>query len=865
MFKKSIFNFEFKVIALMLVTFVFVVVTGFVAYYRFSTILENISNSVRPDSRLVLSHSLKNDLAELSNIAKTHSLTEDNSYRKNYILIRNNIWEKLDEFRNINDKEDNEIDMDLLDSLIQDRLIVLDGIMYSEDPFRVQTALGKVVLNIETSDEDIHQITTKLNQNRPVESTSSARINEEVDLKSIKTTSDQLETLDKEEGKLLKKRERAEKRNKTERLAELDSMLEKRKKEARDVHRKLTKAEEHEKEKMLAINQIYRGIENVSTEELLIEKEIKSVQLGLISMDNLLGLRISKMFDEFELVENKKFAIATKKAEAENEKTNDYAAIFSVFVAILLLLIAYIVIQYVKKNNLYKTALKRSTSETEKLVKTREKLIATISHEIRTPMHAIAGFAEQLSKEQLNKKQSEYVSMIRKSSEHLTYLVNDVLDLTKLQNGKLKLNMQPFNLKELIHDVELYSKELVQDNRLVVSSSIEEQIASFYLGDIHRLRQILLNLMSNAVKFTETGSVHLNVAIEEQSPDSHLLKITVEDTGIGMTEKDLEKVFIEFEQFGTRANNNISGTGLGLSITKRLIQLHNGKINIESEKGKGTLVELIMPLELASAPEKKRKVIVKKEIACQSILVVDDEAYNRKLLKAMFKPYSVTLLEAENGKEALEKLQQHPVDLILLDARMPVMDGKNTIEALKQMEDETKRNVKVILLTAAGAEMEDVLDQVSGYVSKPFSEEQLIGEITKIFDTKKVTTESVSTPKEETETAIDFNNLRALSGTDTTFYVDMLNTFVTTTTASMENMNVAFSNKDWELIANEAHKIASPCRHLGAIKMHTLLKDIEKNARDGQNTKTIKNKMKALEKEVGRVLQLVQQELTTIN
>lgn len=869
---RSIFKFEFKIVALMLVIFVIVVVTGLAAYFRFSNLLENISQSVRTDSRLVLSHSLKNDLTELTNLAKTHSLTEDNSYRNNYSTIRENVPKKLSELKEFNGTNQVDIDLKTLDTLVRDKLIVLDGIMYSEDPFRVQTALGKVVISLDTPDDELNPKTLQVGNSDELVNVQenkrlSPSIKEEVELDLIKESKEKLEELNKEEGKLLKKIKRAEKRSNTDRVAELDSLLTQRKSEAVSIHKKLIRAEEHERDKTLTINQIYKGIENVSTEELLIEKEIKQAQLELISMDNYLSLKIANVFDEFELIENAKIAEATKYAEDENKKTNTYVTLFSAFVAVLLCMIAYIIIQYVKKNNLYKLALRRSNSETERLVKTRERLMATISHEIRTPMHAISGFAEQLSKENLTEKQQEYLSMIRKSSEHLTYLVNDVLDFSKLQNKKLKLEKTVFDLQELVDDVIVFSKQLVHDNRLHISLHVDQGLSSgIYYGDAFRLRQILLNLMSNAVKFTDSGNVDLILNLEKKTDKIHTITIRVEDTGIGMDKHELEKVFTEFEQAGKGSKNTLSGTGLGLSITKMLVELHKGTIDMISEKGKGTTVKIVLELETSEAVTHKEASKSFIEIACSSVLIVDDELYNRKLLKAIFEDYPIRLMEAGNGHEALKILSENTIELILLDARMPVMDGKETIRVIRNLKDEAKREVKIILLTAAGNESPEILEQVHGFVSKPFSQEELINEINRVCrgDTNSQFIEKVK-PEEINRSSVDFTNLKALSGNDNAFYVDMLNTFISTTSDSHKNINAAFSNDDWELAANEAHKIASPCKHIGAGKLHALLKNIEQSARNEQKTKQLKNLIKELDEEVSLVLKAVNEELTANN
>lgn len=876
MFRRTIFNFEFKVIALILVIFSIVVVTGLLAFFRFSDLLENISQSVRSDNRLVLFHSLRNDLTELTNIAKTNSLKEDNSYRERYIQVKEELSQKLETLKKQDDSAGGIPDLSVLDTLIRDKLIVIDGIMYGEDPFRVQKALGKVIVNLETSEteENTRSAFSLEELDKPIlnepKSTNITSIREELDLELIRNSKKQLDELEKEEGKLLKKLKRAEKRNKTERISELDSLLQLKKGKAIDIHKKLTKeeeiAQEYERDKLLTINQIYKGIENVSSEELVIEKEIKSAQLKLISMDNFLSMSISSVFDKFELIENARISEATKYAEQENKKTRIYFTVFSVFVALLLVLMAYIIIQYVKKNNLYKQALKRSNNEAEQLAKTRERLMATISHEIRTPMHAISGFSEQLSKEELTEKQQEYLSMIRKSSEHLTYLVNDVLDFSKLQNSKLKLDKIPFDLHELVDDVVLFSKQLVQDNRLAVNLEMDNAISGFYLGDPYRLRQILLNIMGNAIKFTDEGSVALSLKLLKSENKTDSIRITIQDTGIGINKKDLEKVFVEFEQAGKGEKSQIRGTGLGLPIVKRLVELHKGKITLDSEQGKGTKVEIFLDLEQAKRKELTRNSTPLNTIDCDSILVVDDEEYNRKLLKSVFSDFDVRLLEAENGKVAMEYLANESVDLVLLDARMPVMDGEETIKAIRLLEDDRKRNVRIILLTAAGNELDGLLEQVDGFVSKPFTQDVLINEINRVCSGSPAAHQTTLEKNGELSgVAVDFSNLRTLSGSDKAFYADMLSTFISTTTNSYQNIKAAFVNKDLVLVANEAHKIASPCRHIGAVRLHTLLKEIEQNSRKEKNIRKINKLIKELDEEVSVVLELVNQEITSIH
>ncbi|MCO5260767.1 MAG: ATP-binding protein [Crocinitomicaceae bacterium] len=852
--KRRFFKFEFKVITLMTLMLVVVLSTGIIAYLRFSYLLENINNSMQPDSRLTYFHSIKSNLAELSNIAKTYSLTEDDSYRDSYVSKRKRIELDVKNVGLLNDVSVAKINLSRLDSLIFDRLVVLDGIMYAEDPYRVQTALSKVVTNIAYSEKETKKKQVRNNQITKQETKNS--VEGSVDYQYIVENHEKLQEIEKEESRLLKKLKRAERRNDSDKASSLDSLIKLKKKEAQNIQKKITKEDELELEKKLTIHQIYSGIENVSQEELAIEREIKLNQLELISLDNLLGIKISKIIDNFEFKENEKLSNATSFANSESKKIAVVAAIFSAFVVILISLIIYIIASYVRKNRLYEHALKVSARETERLVKTRERLISTISHEIRTPMHAISGFAEQLSKQNLLSDQKEYVSFIQKSSKHLTYLINDVLDLSKLQSDKLKLNFQPFSFSDITDDIQGYITELSKDKNLKISFINDKKLATFYQGDEYRIRQILLNLISNAIKYTENGSVEVKIQLVDTSNQNDTIQFLVEDTGIGMSPEELKKAFSEFEQFSDTSTSKLMGTGLGLSITKRLVELFKGSIQVESEKGEGTKIKV--ELVLAQTELTKHEIQQDYSLPCTSILIVDDEDYNRKLIKAMLDPFLLEISEAENGKEALELLDKKVIDLVLLDARMPIMDGFQTIQAIRNSTSDQIKLLKVVLLTAADTEINDILDLVNGYVSKPFNEDKLISEINRVF--KGISAKMNS----DNELPVDFSNLKSLSGSDTNFYIEMLKTFIASTKKSTSIIQAAFLNDDWELLANESHKIASPCRHIGANNLHQLLKDVEQSARSTKKTSHLKETLKKLELEMTSVLEAINKELTQI-
>ncbi len=841
------FKFEYKITALMLLVLIVVLATGTAAYFRYSFLLNNINQSMQPDAQLNKIQMIRNELAELSNIAKTHSLTGDDVYYEAFSFKREKIMKELAS----SDSKKNAEHI-LLDTLITNRLIVLDGIMFAEDPYRVQTALWKVLKNIENYDNTSTNNQLKIMQLELKKNNESL---EQINFEYLTENKKRLEEIKQEELKLQQKLERANKRNNGKKSKALDSLIQLKRKEAKILERNLSK--EVNKNAHLSIEKIYSGIENVSQEELTIENEIKSNQLKLISMDNLLNARISAIVDNLELKERNKLAKATHYATSESKKTAAVVGVFSAFVAVLIFLISYFIKSYVQKNRQYEKALRLSASEKQRLISTRERLVSSISHEIRTPMHAIAGFAEQLSKHNLRTDQQEFVTLIQKSSKHLTYLVNDILDLSKLNNDKLKLNYYPFCFNGLVNEITDYTSSLQLGKDVKVNIEIDPQSSNFYMGDEYRLRQILINLVGNAIKYTEVGSVTLKVNVVKSENSKDTLQFIVQDTGVGMSKDALDKAFSEFEQFSEVRTSNEVGTGLGLAITKKIVELFNGSILINSELGKGTTVQVEIVLERTFKPQKKMTEV--NNIPCSSVLIVDDEVYNRKLVNAMLSPFLLEINEVENGKEALDILLSKPIDLILLDAKMPVMDGLETIRAIRNLEDKQKSKVKVILLTAADNEISDIIDKVDGFLPKPFNEEQLIDEIVRIFDTDK---------KEKSQmvnNVVDFSNLKSLSGSDKNFYIDMLQTFVVSTTNSQQVIKAAFAKNDWELLANEAHKIASPCRHIGANNLHKILKEIEQSARNSQQTFHLKETIKALNKEIELVLDAINTEISTLS
>ena len=380
-------------------------------------------------------------------------------------------------------------------------------------------------------------------------------------------------------------------------------------------------------------------------------------------------------------------------------------------------------------------ALALATQAAESANRAKSMFLANMSHEFRSPMNAIIGFSEILEKLVPDDRQRQYVHRIRESGGALLTLLNDILDFSKIEAGKMHLYKEPVSLRHVIEDVcQMFSRRIEEKN-LAFCLEIDEALPHLIFLDRGRLRQILLNLIGNAVKFTAAGEVRVAVqGMQKDGASSRYLSISVRDTGIGIPEDELNSIFEPFEQQKGDVMKGYGGTGLGLSITRSLVESMGGRIRVESQVGKGSMFTVELPcveaekdqLKQTQHPVKGEYDEVKFRQAL--VLVVDDISYNREIIRGFYDGFDIEVEEAENGQVALEKARQRKPDLILLDMKMPVMDGCDFMEVLKS--EQALRDIPVIAVTAHALKEEELRIRAlcQGYMCKPFHREVLIRE-----------------------------------------------------------------------------------------------------------------------------------------
>lgn len=384
-------------------------------------------------------------------------------------------------------------------------------------------------------------------------------------------------------------------------------------------------------------------------------------------------------------------------------------------------------------------ALLAATQAAEAASQTKDLFLAKVSHEIRTPLTTIVGFGELLEDTDLNPEQKKYLSAINSSGSTLASLIDDVLDLSKVEAGKLALNLRDFSLHDLISKLVATQTQKIEEKGLAVNFSIDPDIPDLLIGDSLRIQQVFLNLLCNAIKFTEKGEISISATVVEKTGLRILLEIAVEDTGIGIPADLQAHIFEPFAQILDPSLPNCVGSGLGLTISRSLAGLMGGSIRVESREGVGSTFHLLVPLQ-SKVGSLSDKTLTERESSLWSdpvlnILLAEDNPVNADFIKTVLKNMGHVVTVAENGKVALDTLHANTFDVVLMDIQMPVVNGTDALSVIREQEKMTGNHLIVIAMTAyalVGDKEKYLKMGFDGYLSKPFRTNELIDEMARI-------------------------------------------------------------------------------------------------------------------------------------
>jgi two-component system, sensor histidine kinase len=473
--------------------------------------------------------------------------------------------------------------------------------------------------------------------------------------------------------------------------------------------------------------------------------------------------------------------------------------------------------------------LLQSREQAESFANSKQNFLANMSHEIRTPMNAILGMTRQLQKTKLDNEQSIFLETVNKAGEHLMVIINDILDISKIEAGKLTLEKIGFSIEEVLQNTIEVMQHRASEKGLLLSCSSDDRIAPVLNGDPYRLKQIILNLLSNAVKFSEKGVIQVSCKLYVQFDNTQVIRIAVSDTGVGMDKEFLNNLFLSYTQEDKSITRKFGGTGLGMTIIKQLSELMGGSIEVVSEKNVGTTISLVIPFVKgteADLPQPEKKNVDSSVLFDKRILLVEDNAVNRLVAKATLKGYGVSITEAVNGVEAVEAVRNSLFDIILMDMQMPEMDG---LEATRIIRKDLKSNIPIIALTANAitGESNKCYDAgMNDFLSKPFEEYALVGKIAKWLgkEIKLVTVEKETTQPEK---LFDLSKLIGLSRGDESFVETTIKLFIQETTESLEQINNASLTSDFKKIGSVAHKLKSSVDVMGIHSLKNTILQIE--------------------------------------
>jgi signal transduction histidine kinase/CheY-like chemotaxis protein/HPt (histidine-containing phosphotransfer) domain-containing protein len=542
-----------------------------------------------------------------------------------------------------------------------------------------------------------------------------------------------------------------------------------------------------------------------------------------------LNEEIEEISNQLDIARQRDLSRIIHETDANSLKAKRFQGVLAMVAVFIVMLTLWYVVNRIRKQVIMINMLNESERKVREAALVKEHFIANISHEIRTPLNAIIGFTKLLQRQPLNNNAAEYVSSINSSGENLLSIISDVLDLSKIESGMMRLEKTPLSISSLAHSVFNMFSSKAQEKNLDYKLFVDKTLHDGYAGDAVRITQVLANLLSNAIKFTNSGFVYLQVSSQYTFNDIYQVQFVVSDSGIGITPAFKNQIFERFTQADEHTTRKYGGTGLGLSIVKQIVELMNGDIQLEENELGGTVFRVILPLEKSTQTIKEKSPLAETISAVENsdakILVVEDNIMNQSLMKHLLGNWNMAYDIAGNGSEAIELLRQNDYDIVLMDIQMPEMDGYICSEIIR---NKLHLEMPVIAMTAhafAGEKEKCISYGMNDYLSKPVREEELKRLLHHYlnWNTDRKKNPQAALPLKTSN--IDLAYLDELANGNREFKRNILEQFLVQAPEELIELQKAYNKKDPAAIKSRAHNLKTTVSFLGL--QHVLQDELE--------------------------------------
>jgi signal transduction histidine kinase/DNA-binding NarL/FixJ family response regulator len=606
------------------------------------------------------------------------------------------------------------------------------------------------------------------------------------------------------------------------------------------IHMDSLKEANHDPKIVPYINRLQElAHQKLITKNLILARFLKTGKMDETSLIANPGARIvsnelSVATHQIYISRQKMFAALSAQIQESGRKARLYGNILTAFILITGCGLCWFIIYRLKEQHRLILKLDQSEKRAREAAMVKENFMANMSHEIRTPLNSILGFTNLLKNRKLEEEPKEFVSSIQKAGENLLSIVNDILDISKIEAGMMRIVPGAFSVRGLLHSLNTLFSERVREKGLNLIIEIDSDVPDTLVGDATRLTQVLVNLVGNALKFTDSGVIRAHILNKGFQQNIIRLGFEISDTGIGIDPVKLKQIFERFQQAEDSITRNYGGTGLGLSIVKDLIELQQGTIEVSSVPGRSTTFAFYIPYlvakeQLNPGPENNAVTTHFTNPGSVSLLVVDDNEMNQSLVKHLLKQWQFSFDVVGNGADALDSLRQKKYDLVLMDIQMPVMDGYS---AASQIRNELKLNIPIIAMTAHAmpGEREKCLSRgMNEYISKPLDESALLKLITKFAGLNKSEQppDTLVSPSSIYK-YIDLTYMKSISKGNVNYEKTVTTQFISSIPVDLIDLQTAIQESDFGKLNRIAHNMKTTVSIMGLSKdVNSLLDELE--------------------------------------